>query len=113
MVFNPSAMREPEPEILEPEPAPITANSSLEFLQRVYRDPYQPLGTRLRAAIAALPHETPRLAVQARFDGGPGFAARLEMARARTGGMIEAAKPLEAQSANGGVADSESPRDVG
>jgi len=63
----------------------IDAASSLDFLQSVYRDPCQPLTRRMRAAIAALPFEHPKLAVTANIGPNAGFALRLEQARKRTG----------------------------
>lgn len=73
-----------------PEPTIGPAESSLEFLQAVYRDSGQPISRRMRAAIAALPFEHPKLAVTANIVGGSGFAARLEEAIARSRTVIEA-----------------------
>lgn len=75
------------PDLSEDEPTLIDAGSSLEFLQAVYSDPAQPMSRRMRAAIAALPFERPKLAVVASLDAGPGFAARLEAAIAKTATM--------------------------
>src|SRR5208283_1396671 len=71
------------------EPSVPEAESSLEFLQIVYRDPGQPLARRLRAAIAALPFEHPKLAVVASMHANEGFAAQLEAAIARSRNVIE------------------------
>ena len=45
-----------------------TNGTSLDLLRAVYRDPSIPLPVRLRAAIAALPHEHPRLQVVAQVN---------------------------------------------
>jgi hypothetical protein len=39
--------------------------TSIDLLRAVYRNPSIPLPVRIRCAVAALPHETPRLAVTA------------------------------------------------
>ena len=51
--------------------------NSLEFLQAIYRNPSLALPVRMRAAIAALPHEVPRLAVTALVNE-QSFAEMLE-----------------------------------
>ena len=56
-----SLIVEDDPEAIELGPDAI----SLDLLQAVYRCSSLPLHTRMRAAMAALPHEVPRLAVQA------------------------------------------------
>jgi hypothetical protein len=75
----------PMVEYLPPEPGPELgpAESSLDLLQAVYADPSQPLSRRMRAAIAALPFEHPKLSVTASING-EGFAAKLERAMQRT-----------------------------
>jgi hypothetical protein len=55
------AEQEMEVETLEP----VTA---LQLLQSVYQNPTVGLTTRMRAAMACLPHETPRLAVTAQIS---------------------------------------------
>ena len=85
--FKPLLER-PAVEVLEDTAPEVQGASSLEFLQAVYADPLQPMHRRMRAAIAALPFEVPKLAVTAVVDGG-GFGARLEAARATTAKLIE------------------------
>lgn len=41
---------------------------SLDLLRMVYRNPSVPLSTRIRCAVAALPHEFPRLQVVAQIQ---------------------------------------------
>jgi hypothetical protein len=61
--------------------------NSLEYLQRIYRDPAQPISVRMRAAIEALPFETPKLtAVAVGQLHGEDFYARLERALQRSNG---------------------------
>jgi hypothetical protein len=71
--------------------------NSLEFLQAVYRNPALGLPVRMRAAIAALPFELPKLAVTAVISE-QNFAEALErrlqnMERINNGDVIEA-KPV-------------------
>jgi hypothetical protein len=55
--------------------------NSLEYLQRIYRDPNQPTPVRMRAAIEALAFENPRMsAVSVGYLDGNTFAERLERA---------------------------------
>ncbi len=64
--------------------------TSLELLQAVYCNEAVPLSVRMRAAIAALPFETPKLAVTAIGPMSEGFAMQLERAIQRSGKVIEA-----------------------
>jgi hypothetical protein len=69
--------------------------TSLDLLQAIYRCPDQPLHTRMKAAIAALPYEHPKLAVTAVLDGTEDLGARLHRAIQRSAKVIElrAAQP--------------------
>jgi hypothetical protein len=64
--------------------------TSLDLLQAIYRDHRQPMIRRMRAAIAALPFEHPKLAVTAVIGESGDFAALLELAKARSTKVIEA-----------------------
>jgi hypothetical protein len=57
---------------------------ALEFLQAIYQNEGVPLSIRMRAAIEALPFETPKLSATALIPAGGDFAARLERAIARS-----------------------------
>jgi hypothetical protein len=67
----------------------------------------QPLHVRMKAAIAALPFEHPKLAVTVAIDGDQSLAARMERCIARTNKVIEARVLEEARALNARVADSE------
>jgi hypothetical protein len=77
--------------------------ASLDFLQKVYRSPRQPLAVRMRAAAIALPFESPKLTAMAVSSmNGKDFAAMLERAIARSQAPLkqielkpnETAKPI-------------------
>jgi hypothetical protein len=76
----------------------LEEEGSLRFLQTIYRNPEVPLPVRMRAAMAALPFENPKLAVVATVDGNKDFAFKLDQAveRSRRVLMIEAKPIIEA-----------------
>jgi hypothetical protein len=79
-------MKSPFPPIEYKEAAPIVFfnGSALEFLQATYRDPTQSFHTRMRAAMAALPFESPKLQATAIIGMGLDFSAKLERAIRRS-----------------------------
>jgi hypothetical protein len=63
----------------------IDGDNALAFLQAIYRDRQIPLPVRTRAAIEALPFESPKLSATAVFPAGENFVSRLERAIVRSG----------------------------
>ena len=82
--------------------------TSLEFLQAVYCNDQLPLSTRMRAAIAALPFEVPKLAVTA-VVSEQDFATLLDRRLKRIEEMkakeIEATPPIDVKPALPRLAD--------
>jgi hypothetical protein len=72
--------------------------TSLKFLQTIYRNPEVPLPVRMRAAMAALQFEHPKLAVTATLNNGD-FAVQLDRAIESSRKVIEA-QPITDISAN-------------
>ena len=93
MLFDPLAPLTLAEEEVRPEP--IQARSSLEFRRAIYADPHQPIHRRMRAAIAALPFEHPKLAVTASLGPNSSFGARLEDAIARSGRVLRLSATAE------------------
>jgi len=86
-------------EVEEREPEKV---NSLEYLQRIYRDPIQPTPVRMRAAIEALQFENPKLSsVGVGFMTNDTFAERLERAIDRTEKAKTFTKLIELSAATG------------
>jgi hypothetical protein len=86
----------------------MNTSRALEFLQEVYCNDQLPLVTRMRAAIAALPFESPKLAVTAMVSEQD-FATLLDQRLKRIEEMrakeIEETPQVEAKSALPQLAD--------
>ena len=81
-------------EVEEREPEKV---NSLEYLQRIYRDPTQPTPVRMRAAIEALQFENPKLSsIGVGYLTNDTFAERLERA-IRASDRAKLAKVIEAK----------------
>src|SRR6516164_10837572 len=81
-------------EVEEREPERV---NSLEYLQRIYRDPMQPTSVRMRAAIEALQFENPKLSsIGVGYLTNDTFAERLERA-IRASDRAKLAKVIEAK----------------
>jgi len=75
--------------------------NSLDLCRKVYRNNTLPLHTRMRAAIAALPHEVPKLGVSINVNDDGSFAAQLDAAIRRSNGT----KVIEHQKDAGSLAE--------
>ena len=82
----------------EPPLAFGTNGTSLQFLQAIYRSSEQPMVRRMKAAIAALPFEHPKLSATLAVQADDSYAARLQAAIARSNG-VEAYRAIEHQPA--------------
>ena len=82
-----------EPEVLNPEtPGTVSESATaLDIVRAAYRGDTSITSKQLRAAIAALPFEHPKLAVVAAVSSGRDFSALMEAARRRS----DAAKLIE------------------
>jgi len=83
-------VQEKEDEIVLP-----ADGTSLTLLQKIYRSPAVALSTRMRAAIASIQFEHPKLAVTANIQAGD-FADQLDRAVERSRRVMIEAKPVKA-----------------
>jgi hypothetical protein len=84
--------------------------TSLRFLQAIYRNPEVPLPVRMRAAMAAIPFEQPKLAVTAIVEAGD-FADQLEQAIERSRRVMIEGPIIEANTSSD-KADNNIPSDT-
>ena len=103
--WTPDFVRISPRSIGEDDPLRLGPNAmSLEGLQAVYRNPALPITTRIRAMMAALPFETPKLAVTAVISDND-VAAQLDRAIERSQGK----KLIEAKLSADGQTDAKPP----
>jgi hypothetical protein len=69
--------------------------SAIEYLQSIYRDPLEPTSVRMRAAMAAIPFESPKLAVIGHVGEDGTIAERLDRALARSKVRVIAHQPTD------------------
>jgi hypothetical protein len=84
-----------EPELIDEIGVGINAKAH-DVLVAIYRNPRMPPHTRMRAAIAAIPFESPKLAVTASVPFNETFANLLDRATKRSAKVrVIAAAPIE------------------
>jgi hypothetical protein len=81
--MNVPSFADPANLVVQPEPE-FEGENALGFLQAIYKSRLVPLSVRMRAAVEALPFESPKLSATAVLTSED-FADRLEQAIARSG----------------------------